>query len=103
MSVLHVDTETMAAGAGAMQRAMEDIDALLTQLGGDVDTLLAAWSGPAADAHRAMHQRFARDASTIRTSLAEMHESLLSTRGIYLAQESEQTSDHTALGNQIRA
>jgi WXG100 family type VII secretion target len=103
MAVLHVDTEVMAAGAATMQQAIEDFDALMTGLRGDVDTMLGAWRGAGADAHRSMHERFQRDASAIRTSLAEMHGALVRTRAIYLAQESEQTSDHVTMTEQIRA
>lgn len=103
MAVLHVDTEAMAAGAATMQRAIEDFDALMTGLRADVDTMLAAWRGAGADAHRSMHQRFQQDASAIRTSLSEMHSALLRTRAIYLAQETEQTSDHVTLTQQIQA
>ena len=103
MAVLHVDTEIMAAGAAKMQQAIDDFDALMTGLRGDVDTMLSAWRGAGADAHRAMHERFQSDAGTIRTSLAEMHSALLRTRAIYLAQESEQTSDHVIMTEQIQA
>lgn len=102
MATLHVDTDAMAAGAAKVQDAIEQIDGLLTQLRGDADAMLSAWSGPAADAHRSMHERFQGDAATIRNSLAEMHSALLRTRAIYLAQEGEQTSDHNVMTNQIR-
>jgi WXG100 family type VII secretion target len=102
MAVLQVDTDAMAAGAAKVQGAVEDIDALLTQLRGDVDTMLGAWRGPAADAHRSMHERFQADAATIRNSLAEMQSALVRTRAIYLAQEGEQTNDHVVLSDQIR-
>jgi WXG100 family type VII secretion target len=94
VSVLRVETAIMASAAGRIGEAAERIDKLLAKLATDVDTMLAAWSGPAADAHRDMHERFLRDATAINTSLREMQDALLRTRRTYVTQETEQRADH---------
>ena len=101
MSILRVDTEQMAAGATKIQNAIDDIDNVLGLLGQDVTTMLSAWTGDAADAHYKLHDRFAKDASLIRNSLAEMYSALLKTHSIYVTQESEQTSDQVTMSGQI--
>lgn len=103
MTILRVDTEAMAAAAAKIDGAREEINALLGRLRGDVDVLLASWSGPAAEAHLAMHQRFDRDANAILTSLGEMHAGLLRTHATYVQQEGEQRVDHVVLSDQIRS
>ncbi len=103
MNILRVDTEQMAAGATKIQNAIDDIDNVLNLLGNDVSTMSGAWSGDAADAHLKMHDRFAKDASVIRNSLAEMYSALTKTHAIYVAQESEQTGDQVNMSGQILA
>jgi WXG100 family type VII secretion target len=101
MSFLRVDTEMMAAGATKIQNAIDDLDTVLGQLDNDVTTMLGAWAGEAADAHAKMHERFAKDAAEIRNSLADMYTALVRTHSIYVAQESEQTSDQVTMSGQI--
>ena len=101
MTILRVDTEVMASAAGRIERALGEIEALMGRLHGDVADLLSAWSGPAATAHRAMHERFDHDAATIATSLSEMHAALVRTHATYVQQETEQSSDHVVLSDQI--
>lgn len=84
----------MAAAAGRIGEAVERIDGLLGKMVTDVDNMLAAWSGPAANAHKDMHERFVTDANTINKSLREMQDALLRTHRAYTVQESEQTDDH---------
>ena len=48
-----------------------------------------------------MHDRFAKDASLIRNSLAEMYSALMKTHAIYVTQESEQTADQVTMSGQI--
>jgi WXG100 family type VII secretion target len=89
-----VDTGVMATAAGRIGEAAERIDELLSKMVTDVDNMLAAWSGPAANAHKSMHERFVGDANTINTSLREMQDALLRTHRAYTTQETEQTDDH---------
>lgn len=103
MTILRVNTELIAAGASKIQNALDDIDNVLNLLGKDVNTMLSAWSGDAASAHAKMHERFGKDATTIRNSLIEMRAALLRTYSIYTGQESQQTGDHTLMTSQIQA
>lgn len=103
MTILRVSTELIASGASRIQNALDDIDNVLTLLGGDVNTMLSAWSGDAASAHTKMHERFGKDAATIRNSLVEMRNALLRTHAIYSNQESEQSSDHAVMTGQIQS
>lgn len=101
MTVLRVNTEIMAASASKIENAIDDIGNVLNLLNNDVNAMLDAWQGEAADAHRDMHVRFQKDASVIRNSLSEMCSSLLRTHSIYVAQETEQHGDQVAMSSQI--
>jgi WXG100 family type VII secretion target len=94
MNMYRVDTGVMASAATRIGEAAERIDELLGKMVTDVDNMLAAWSGPAADAHRSMHERFLGDANTINRSLREMQDALMRTQRAYVTQETEQESDH---------
>lgn len=103
MSILHVDTEVMAASATKIANAVDEIDGLLNLLAQDANTMLDGWRGDAATAHRDMHERFQQDAARIRDSLRDMHDALLRTHTSYVTQETEQTNDQTVAAGQIRA
>lgn len=103
MAILRVDTEAMASGAARIETALTEIDGLMRRLTSDVNDMLAAWSGPAADAHRELHLRFQTDATTIHSSLAEMHSALQRTHGTYVQQESAQRADQVQMSNQIHS
>jgi WXG100 family type VII secretion target len=103
MAILRVDTDVMATSATRIGDAIDEIDGVLTLLNGDVNDMLAGWSGDAADAHRDMHIRFQNDALRINNSLTTIYEALLRTHATYVTQEADQTTDGATSAGQILA
>jgi WXG100 family type VII secretion target len=96
-----VDTDAMAAAAGKIGVAAEQLDALLSKMRADVNEMLAGWSGAGASAHRDLHARYEADVVAINTNLREMQAALQQTHQLYVQQETEQSGDHISMRNKI--
>lgn len=94
---LGYDPAAMKTGASAVQQAHSEIRSLLTQLQGDVDSLMGGWQSSAASQFSALHANWSSKASEINKALDVMHTKLGETDRTYVSNESQQTEAFSQL------
>jgi WXG100 family type VII secretion target len=93
--------EAMAQGAAKVDDASTQIQGHVSNLRGEVETMMGGWRGEAAGAFIQVHDAFEQQATKINNALRQMHEALMATHRTYGAQESNQSQSLTGLAGQI--
>jgi WXG100 family type VII secretion target len=93
----------MQRGATAVEEAHGQVQGQIQTLRSEVETMMAGWSGSAANAFVGVHEAFEAQARNINTALDGIHQALLSTHATYGTQESDQTSTFTNLSGNINS
>lgn len=93
--------EAMAAGAGHVNEASEQVQGQINTLRNEVDTMRGGWDGQAAAGFTQLHSNFEGQANRINNALRAMYDALGSTRATYAAQEEQEASNMTSMAGQI--
>jgi WXG100 family type VII secretion target len=103
MTQFTTDQEAMAAGAVKVDDAAGKIQALLSTLRGDMETMLGGWRGEASGSFVQVHQAFEGQATKINSALRQMHDSLGATGRTYGNQEADQSQTFTGMVGTINS
>ncbi len=93
----------MAAGSSKVGTASGDIQRLISELRGEVETMMASWHGPAGDAFTRLHAGFEGQALKLNQSLQSMQQALDASKQTYVIREQSQAGDLTRLAGQVES
>lgn len=87
------DVELMQKSAAQVEDVRNNVDQAIQKLNGELEPVMAGWTGQAAQVFRKLMEQFKENANTITTQLQEISDNIKSSGQDYAQRDEEQAAE----------